>query len=142
MNFRSGIRRDEPEINLIPMIDLLLVILIFLMVSTTYSKLTELEVSLPSAGSAKSGRRAAEVLVTVSADGRYLVGDSPAEFTGASRFATRLVEAAGREKDPVVVIQADAGAPHQAVVNVLDAARLAGFARIGFAAQSPAESRR
>ena len=138
MNFRSRIRREEPEINLIPMIDLLLVILIFLMVSTTYARLTELQVSLPSASPEAAPRKTKEIVVTVSRDGRYLIGSTPQDFGSASRFASRLLDAAGAEKDPTVVIQADAAANHQAVVNVLEAARLAGLGKVSFATQSGA----
>ena len=137
MNFRGRPRQDEPEINLIPMIDLLLVILIFLAVSTTYARLTELQVALPSAAEDAKPRRAAEVVVVVSRDGRYLLGSTPVAFTGVVEFSRRLREAAGADKQATVVIQADAQARHQDVVNVLEAARLAGLGRVGFATQSP-----
>ena len=137
MNFRRSIRRDEPEINFIPLIDLLLVILIFLMVTTTYSKFTELQVNLPSAGADKPDQRPREITIAISHDGRYLVDDRPVGFASANTFAAELRRAAGAEKEPTIVIYADAGATHQSVVNVLEAARLAGLARVTFAAQAP-----
>jgi biopolymer transport protein ExbD len=138
VNFRRGIRRDEPEINFIPLIDLLLVILIFLMVTTTYTKFTELKVDLPSAGPAKADQRPREVVVAISSDGRYLVDNRPIAFSSANALAGDLRRAAGEEKEPIVVVYADAAATHQSVVNVLEAARLAGLARVTFAAQAPA----
>ena len=139
MNFRRGVRREEPEINLIPLIDLLLVILIFLMVTTTYSKFTELQVNLPTAGAEKPAEQPREIRVAVSVDGRYEVDGNAAAFTSAPAFAKVLRrEADALGQDPLIVIHADAGASHQSVVNVLGAARLAGLAKVTFAAQSGA----
>jgi biopolymer transport protein ExbD len=138
VNFRRAVRREEPEINFIPLIDLLLVILIFLMVTTTYSKFTELQVNLPSAGAAKPEDRPREVVVAISNDGRYLIDNAPVAFASANGLAADLRRAAGSDREPTVVIYADAGATHQSVVNVLEAARLAGLARVNFAAQAPA----
>ena len=87
MNFRRGLRRDEPEINFIPLIDLLLVILIFLMVTTTYSKFTELQVNLPSAGADKPDQRPRELVVAISNDGRYLVDNKAVSFGSAQAFS-------------------------------------------------------
>lgn len=137
MNFRRALRREEPEINLIPLIDVLLVVLIFLMVSTTYSKFTELQVNLPSAGAAKPDQRPREIVVAVSSDGRYLIDNASVGFPSAQGFAADLRRAAGADPEPTLVIYADAGASHQSVVNVLEAARLAGLARVTFAAQAP-----
>jgi biopolymer transport protein ExbD len=136
MNFRRGLRREEPEINLIPMIDLLLVILIFLVVSTTYARFTELGVSLPSASAQSRPDRSKEIVVAISRDGHYEVEGRPLAAGNARALAARLLEAAGPEAQPAIVIQADAGASHQAVVHVLEGARLAGFDRVAFAAQS------
>lgn len=136
MNFRRAIRRDEPEINFIPLIDLLLVILIFVMVTTTYSKFTELQVNLPSGGAEKAAEGPQEVVVAVTADGNYVVDGSPAPYAAPEVFAQRLAQQARTLKDPVIIIYADAGATHQSVVNVLEAARLAGLPKVSFAAQS------
>lgn len=138
MNFRRGIRRDEPEINFIPLIDVLLVILIFLMVTTTYSKFTELQVDLPSADADKAAERPSEIVVAVASDGRYLLDAGKPQFVAAPALAAELRRAAAERKDPVLVIYADAGATHQAVVGVLEAARQAGVARVSFAAQGGA----
>ena len=142
MDFRRGIRRDEPEINFIPLIDLLLVILIFLMVTTTYSRFTELQVNLPTAGAEQAATRPVEIIVAVSADARYLIDNKPLAFGSASSFGQALQQVAAGRPDITLVINADAGASHQSVVNVLEAARLAGLAKVTFAAQSPASGAR
>ena len=137
MNFRRALRRDEPEINFIALIDVLLVILIFLMVTTTFSKFTELQVNLPSAGAETPSQRPREIVVAISADGRYLVDNRAVAFVAPGGFAADLRRAAAGQGETTLVIHADAGASHQSVVNVLEAARLAGLARVTFAAQAP-----
>jgi biopolymer transport protein ExbD len=140
MNFRRH-RPEEPEINLIPFIDVLLVILIFLMLSTTYSRFTELQVTLPTAEADKLKDRPAEIVVAVAADGRYMVNRKPVEGRSVDILTAELGAAAQGQKDPVVIISADATAAHQAVVNVMDAARRAGLARLTFAAQGNSAGR-
>ena len=141
MNFRKH-PAEEPEINLIPFIDVLLVILIFLMLSTTYSKFTELQVSLPVADAEKAKDYPREVIVAVSADGRYAVNRKPVEGRSIDVLAAELRAAAGDQRDAMLIISADATAAHQSVINVLDAARRAGLARLTFATQgSPGAAR-
>lgn len=139
MNFHRH-QKDDPEINLIPFIDVLLVILIFLMLSTTYSKFTELQVSLPSADAERARDRPAEIIVAVSADGRYAVNRRFVEGRSVELLTAALGAAAVSLKEPVVIISADATATHQAVVNVLDAARRAGLPRLLFATQQGSEN--
>ncbi|MBK6471126.1 MAG: biopolymer transporter ExbD [Betaproteobacteria bacterium] len=129
-------RMEEPEINLIPFIDVLLVVLIFLMLSTTYSRFTELQINLPAADAEKLQERPGEVLVAVAADGRYAVNRKTVDGRSVELLAAELSAAARGRPDTVVIISADAMAAHQAVINVLDAARRAGLARLTFAAQS------
>ena len=129
-------RLEEPEINLIPFIDVLLVVLIFLMLSTTYSRFTELQINLPAADAEKLQQRPGEVLVAVAADGRYAINKKAVDGRSIELLTAELVAAAGGRADTVVIISADALAAHQSVVNVLDAARRAGLARLTFAAQS------
>lgn len=143
MNFRRTLSRDEPEINFIPLIDLLLVILIFLMVTTTYNRYSELQVKLPAATGDAIPDRPREVVVSVSADGVYTINRQPAAARDPATLATALRDASrsvagDSQAEPTIVINADAGATHQSVVNVLEAARLAGLARVTFAAQSNA----
>jgi biopolymer transport protein ExbD len=131
-------RPEEPEINLIPFIDVLLVILIFLMLSTSYSRFTELQINLPAADSERLRERPTEVLVGVSSDGRYVVNKKAVDGRSVELLTAELAAAAGGKADAVVIISADAMAAHQSVINVLDAARRAGLARLTFAAQNPA----
>jgi biopolymer transport protein ExbD len=140
MDFRRGKGRDDPEINLIAFIDVLLVILIFLMVTTTYSKFTALQITLPTADAEKAIEQPQEINVGVSAQGQYAINNVQVGAHDAASLAIELRNAAqpGGEvrKDPVVIINADATAAHQSVINVLEAARLAGFDKVTFAAQS------
>jgi biopolymer transport protein ExbD len=135
MNFRKP-KPEEPEINLIPFIDVLLVVLIFLMLSTTYSKFTELQITLPVADAERSRDRPREIVVGVAADGRYVINRKPVEGRGVEQLAAELTTAAGGANDMVVIISADAAAAHQSVINVLDAARRAGLVRLTFATQT------
>ncbi len=137
MNFRP-LTRDEPEINLIPFIDVLLVILIFLMLSTTYSKFTELQLNLPVADAQAQRDYEKEVQVSVSSDGTYSVNKVALTNRDASTLAAALVDAAKAGKESVLIINADASAKHQAVITVMEAARRAGLIHITFATQSTA----
>ena len=136
MNFRRSFQRDEPEINFIPLIDVLLVVLIFLMLSTTYSRFTELQIDLPAANAEPLRERPAEVIVAVASDGRYAVNRKAVDGRSVERLTAELAAAAAGRPDTVVIVSADAMAAHQAVVNVLDAARRAGLSRLTFAAQA------
>ena len=137
MNFRPR-TKDEPEINLIPFIDVLLVILIFLMLSTTYSKFTELQLSLPIANAEQLRDRPKEIIVAVAADGRYAVNKTALDGKTVADMAAALRDAAKTGKDSVIIISADAMAPHQSVVSVMEAARRVGLNQVTFATQSSA----
>ncbi len=141
MNFRRGHKREEVEINFIPLIDLLLVILIFLMVTTTYSKYNELQINLPEATADKSPDRPQVLNIGVDASGNYSINNTAVKFGSVDNFATVLRETANSQgmKDPVIAIGADAGATHQAVVNVMEASRLAGLTKISFTTQARAK---
>ena len=137
MNFQRGRYKEEPEINLVPLIDVMMVILIFLMITTTYSKYTELQINLPSARAERQLERPNEVTVLVNAQGQYVVNRSPMPFRSVEQFADELRRAAAPLQEPVVVISADAGTTHQSVIRVMEASRLAGLAQITFTTQSP-----
>ena len=141
MNFRPR-SKDEPEINLIPFIDVLLVILSFLMLTTTYSKFTELQLTLPVADAEQQRDYPKEIVVAVAADGRYAVNKAAVEGGGVESMARALGDAAKAGADSVVIISADAQAPHQAVITVMEAARRAGLSHITFATQSSASAGR
>jgi len=136
MRFHPRSFREEPEINFIPLIDVLLVILIFLMVTTTYSRFAELQINLPTADASKAPERTEQIDVAVDAQGKYLINKSPVVFSGADGFSQELRRAAGDRKDPIVVISADANSPHQSVINVMEAARIAGYGKITFTTQA------
>ncbi|AEI75998.1 protein TolR [compost metagenome] len=139
MQFRSRQRREEPEINLIPLIDVLLVILIFLMITTTYSRFTELQIQLPTADAERAQQRPREIVVSVSSRGVYSVNKQVMEQKDVTSLADQLRAASGTGaggQPPVVIVNADAQASHQAVINVMEAARLAGLSRLTFATQS------
>lgn len=137
MNFRRGRERENVEINLIPMIDVLLVIVIFLAVTTTFSQIAQLQITLPTAQADKPEQKPATVNVAVDAAGHYLVNGKPFVGKGAEALSAAMKQAAGGQSDPMIVISADAQATHQSVVNVMEAARLAGYTRITFATQAP-----
>ena len=140
MNFRKR-PHEEPEINLIPFIDVLMVILIFLMLTTTYSKFTELQLQLPVANADAARDYPNEVVVSVSSDGRYAVNKAGLEGgPSLDALANALREAAKAGNDSVVIISADATAPHQAVITVMEAARRVGLSHITFATQSAASA--
>ncbi|MDM0073033.1 biopolymer transporter ExbD [Variovorax sp. J2P1-59] len=141
MHFRHG-SRDEPEINLIPFIDVLLVVLIFLMLSTTYSKFTEMQLRLPVADVEAQRDYPKEVIVAVSADGRYSINKNVLPDRSVEAVAAALAAASGGARDNVVIISADANAAHQSVITVMEAARRAGLVQITFATQSAAQAGR
>ena len=134
MNFKST-SRDEPEINLIPFIDVLLVVLIFLMLSTTYSKFTEMQIKLPVADTDAQRDYPKEVIVAVAAEGNYSVNRVPVVGRSLEAVTAALKEGAKAGSESVVVISADASARHQAVITVMEAARRVGLNQITFATQ-------
>jgi biopolymer transport protein ExbD len=136
MNFRRGRTREEPDINLIPLIDILIVVLIFLFLTTTYSRFSELQINLPEAGADKAAEKPTILSVAVDAGGKYAVNGTPIVFGSAQNFARQLQEAAKGNKEPVIAISADAAATHQSVINVMESARLAGYNHISFTTQT------
>ncbi len=140
LNFRRR-RPEEPEINLIPFIDVLLVVVIFLMLSTTYAKYTALKISLPVADASKLEGAPREILVTVSAEGRYSVNRQPLEGNSVEVVAAALSSAAQGDVRRPLIVSADAMAAHQSVINVMDAARRVGLNQLTFAAQGGAGAR-
>jgi len=132
MNFQRGRTREEPEINLIPMIDVLLVILIFMMVTTTYAKFSELQINLPQASGEQSAAQANQINVSVDASEHYAINNAVTAFSDVDALAQVLRKAAGEQHDPTIIINADAKAPHQSVINIMEAARIAGYSRITF----------
>ena len=138
MNFRNQRPAPEPEINLIPFIDVLLVIVIFLMLTTTWSRLTEINLSLPVADAQKPMERSRQIVLTISSQGLFAMNKSPVGGTSVEALTAVLTPLAA--KDVTLVISADASATHQSVVNAMEAARRSGLSQITFAAQSTLSS--
>jgi len=136
VNFRRGKGKEEPEINLVPLIDVMMVILIFLMVTTTYSKYTELQINLPSADADKQLERPNEVNVLVNAEGQYVINKTRVQFTNVEQLGAELKRAGDGLKDPIVIISADKKADFQSVVQVMEASRMVGLTQITFTTQS------
>jgi len=138
MNFQRGQKKEEPEINLVPMIDVLLVILIFLVITTTYSKFSELEITLPQAAAVETDHalNTSKVIdVSVSATGDYTINLVPIKFASIESLRDTLQSAAKNQENPIIVISADAKATHQSVITVMEAARLAGYHQVTFATE-------
>ena len=136
MNFRRVRAREEPDINLIPLIDILIVILIFLFLTTTYSRYAELQINLPEAAADRAQDRPQMLSIAVNAAGKYSINGAATAFGNTQSFASALKDAAKGTKDPVVAISADAAATHQSVINVMESARLAGYNHISFTTQT------
>ena len=136
MNFQRGRRHEELEMNLVPLIDVLLVIIIFLVVSATFSRTSELQINLPTAEASSPQDKPLLITVEVDAAGRYMVNGNEVQGAEVSAIASALTKAAGDSKEePTIVINADAKATHQSVVNVMEASRQANYTHITFATQ-------
>jgi biopolymer transport protein ExbD len=137
MRFRPRAYREEPEINFIPLIDVLLVILIFLMVTTTYSRYSELKINLPTAEAPKTPERLDQIDIAVDAKGAYSVNKNVVGMATREVLVGELKRAATGLKDPIIVISADAEASHQSVIRIMEAAQTAGYGKITFTIQAP-----
>jgi biopolymer transport protein ExbD len=135
MNFGRRHGREEPDINLIPLIDILIVVLIFLFLTTTYSRYAELQINLPEAAAEKTNDKPQVLNVSVDASGKYAINGSATPFGSTQNFAQALKLAAKDSKEPVIAISADATATHQSVINVMESARIAGYNHISFTTQ-------
>ncbi len=136
MNFQRGRYKEEPEINLVPLIDVMMVILIFLMISTTYSKYTELQINLPTADADRQPERSNEVTVLVDTRGQYIINKAPVSYSSVEQLAGELRKAGAGLREPIIIITADRESNWQAVVRVMEASRLAGMPQITFTTQA------
>lgn len=134
MNFRRT-ARDEPEINLIAFIDVLLVVVIFLMLSTTYSKFSELQIKLPVADAEQQRDYPKEIIVSVTSDGQYMVNKAAVEGRSLDALMLAMQTSARAGTDSVIIISADASATHQSVITIMEAARRINLTQITFATQ-------
>jgi biopolymer transport protein ExbD len=135
MNFRRGRIREDPDINLIPLIDILIVILIFLFLTTTYSRFAELQINLPEAAADRASDKPQMLTVAVDPLGKYAINGITVPYNDPQQFANALRDAAKGAKEPVIAISADQKATHQSVINVMESARLAGYNHISFTTQ-------
>ncbi len=136
MNFRRGRGHEDLEINLVPLIDVLLVIIIFLVVSATFSRINELQINLPTAEANQQQDKPLVINVGIDATGHTEINNAPLTEATVDSLTLALRKAAGAGKEPTVIISADAKTTHQSVVNVMEAARQAGLTHITFATQS------
>ncbi len=138
MNFKRGVRDEELEINFIPLIDVLLVIIIFLIVSATFSRTSELQINLPTADASSPQEKPLTITVEVDASGKYLVNGKEANGAVVADLSSALTQAAASGpagKEPTIIINADAKATHQSVINIMEASRMANYTHITFATQ-------
>jgi biopolymer transport protein ExbD len=136
MNFQRGKRHEELEINFIPLIDVLLVIIIFLIVSASFSRTNELQINLPTATANAPQDKPVMIEVGVDATGKYVINGKTLSDSTVAGISTALQTAASGGKEPTIVINADAKATHQSVINVMEASRVAGYTHITFATQA------
>ena len=135
MNFRRASFREEPDINLVPFIDVLIVIVIFLAVTTTYSKYAELKINLPVADANTVDQPIDKLEIAISKTGQYFVNGREVPMESPLLFAETLRQIAGPDSDPVIIISADSNTTHQSVIYTMEAARIAGYGRITFTTQ-------
>ncbi len=135
MNFRQSTRRDQPEINLIAFIDVLLAVLIFLMISTSFSRTAGLAVRLSTVGEEASSPPKS-IHIVVDAEGHVALNGRRSSARDTSLLALELRNLSSRDSTQIVDIHADGQATHQSVISVMEAARLAGLPQVTFSAQS------
>jgi len=135
MNFQRGRKHEDLEMNLVPLIDVLLVIIIFLVVSTTFSRVSELQINLPTAEANAPDEKPLVINVEIDASGRYVINKNAVSEPTVNAIAAALQSAVGDKKDPTIIINADAATTHQSVINVMEASRQAGYTHITFATQ-------
>ena len=135
MNFQRGRRNEELEMNLVPLIDVLLVIIIFLVVSATFSRTSELQINLPTAEANSPQDKPLVITVEVDATGRYMVNGNEVAGGNVEAISSALTKAAGDGKDPTIVINGDSKSMLQSTINIMEAARQANYTHITFATQ-------
>ena len=132
MNFQKDKKTDEFEINFIPLIDVLLVIIIFLVVSTTFARFSQLKINLPTAEANIADKNLDYINVTISKDGQYTINQKSISAQTIADLTIKLREISAGNIDNPLVINADALASHQSVINVMEASRQAGLTKITF----------
>ena len=133
MNFRRALRDDELEINLIPLIDVLLVILIFLAASTSFVRYQQMQLALPQAQA--EAIEPQSLTLAISQDNQYALESQWLSGADVDSMASELRKAAASLENPLLIIYADAKSTHESVVRAMQAARQAGISRVSFATQ-------
>ena len=137
MNLQPG-DSDEPDVNLTPLIDVVFLLLIFFMVSTTFEHQSRIQVELPEASAEPTTPDDESLEIIVDAQGRYFIGEEQVLNTQLKTLKTAISKVIGDRSDMPVVVRADANSPHQSVVTVLDATSQLGLTRISLATTRPA----
>jgi biopolymer transport protein ExbD len=132
MNFRRSHPSEEPEINFIPLIDVMLVLLIFLMATTTYSQFTELNINLPIGKGAATQFQPQTIKISIDSQNQYFINKQLVSFENPKKLAVLLRKAAGTQHNPIIIIDADSQSAYQSIISVIEASRLAGFSRLTF----------
>lgn len=135
MRFRTA-RREELDLNITPLIDIVFLLLIFFMVSTTFQKESQLRVQLPEASQQAEQDPREPLEIVISADGQYALGGRTLSDDSMSTLLPALRQAAGDDRERPLVVRADARTPHQAVVRAMDAASRLGLTRLSIATSS------
>ena len=127
-----------PEMWLVPFIDILLVLLIFMALSATFSRYAQLQVELPQASGQAASASTHTIWVQINAQGQVMLEREALGRIGAPELARRLARLhQSPTETPALIIGADARTPHQSVVTVMEAARMAGLAKISFMSNAP-----
>ncbi len=132
MNLQPG-TEDEPEINLTPLIDVVFLLLIFFMVSTTFEHQSRIQIDLPEATADATEQEDDKLEILIDAQGRYFIGDQQVINSELKTLKTAISKAVGNRGELPVTIRADANTPHQAVIRVLDASSQLGLTHISLA---------
>lgn len=140
MNLRRT-RHDEPELSLIPLVDILFVVLIFFIVTTTFNRDAGITLTLPEASAGAEAKQDMTLGIVIDAEGRYYINQQQVVNTSPETLKRALQQASAEHKDAPVVISADAKTPHQAVITAMDVARQLGFVHFTLATQSPASGK-
>ena len=130
MRLREGRHWEDPELNLISLVDVVLMMLVFFMMTTHFIQSTSVNVQLPSAGAPPVYTRSDGIEVTVDAEGRYFVDQKAVPGSDAASLREALLSVAGDKRDQPIILRADARATHQSVVTVMDVAGALGFAQL------------
>jgi len=132
-------RREEPDVNLTPLIDVVFLLLIFFMVSTTFSKESEIAIELPTADGEVAPAEARTVEILIDASGRFFVNKQEVINTRVDTLKRAIAKEAGDDPEPRILLSADRQTPHQAVITAMDAARRLGFSHLTFSTTRPLE---